>query len=300
MKTWKKAVFVSLALAGSAGVYGTARFHLQRYSPQCDQLPGVCVYGNKDPQSASVSIHRRQDGAVIRTLEVCDSGCSALSATYKDENARLPQAISFGQDESCSVDAPVQVALSPRGTLVPRGCYGGSVLPGSVGELGRKFSDVYNRRGSERYLAPYIGLKEIFISPRPIELRCAEAPPPQPSTLCSDGNRRMIEAEELACGTERRLSEIEPGERGFALCRVRQARRDLAQAMGDSSVQVLSGRRLRDEVFRADLTLRDIEGHEPQSPQSGFSRAWDLLFGAAFIAAIALAIRKALKKAKPS
>lgn len=301
MRSWKKAVFVGLAFAGCAGAYGTARFHLQRYSPQCEHLPGVCVFGRQDPESASVSIHRMQGGSVIRTLELCYSGCSSLSATYKDDSARVPDSISLGREErySCTEGAPVQVVVSPRRTMVPRGCYGGSVLPGSLGQFGRKLSDFYRADEPERYMAPYMGLREIFSGPRPLELRCADQAEPMQAALCDSG-RAMIEAEELACGMQRRLAEIAGRESGFALCRVQQARRGLAQALDDASPQVLSERRLREEVSKAELTLRDIQDNGPQSPQGGFSRGWDLLFGAGFIAAIALAVRKALKKAKPS
>ena len=302
MTTWKKATLVGLAFATTAGVYGTARFHLQRYTPQCDHLPGLCVYGSSDPESAGVRIERRRDGAVIRTLEICYSDCTSLSAVYKDENSRVPESISLGRNEtySCLAGKPVQLVVSPRNTLVPRGCYGGSVFPSSLDNLKSKAADLYYARDPERYLAPLMGLHEIFSRPRPLELRCAEGASVEAPAICSDSGARRVEAEDLACGMERRLSEIGQLESGFRRCRIQQARRSIVQALGENSPQVLTEGRLREEVFRGNLTLRDTQNREEQQAEGGFSRAWDLLFGAAFIAAIALAIKKALKKARPS
>jgi hypothetical protein len=287
-------------MAVGSGAYGTIRFHAARYSPQCDHLPGVCLYGEANPDSATVRVQRGEGGSVIRTLDVCfDGHCSSVTATYENSEARVPKTLGLGQldRQICTPLSPVQLVVSPRKTLVARRCWGGINFPRDFDHLEGQLGDFLNPRDPERSMAPYMGLREIFRSPRALDLTCPEAQQPQSPQVCRDhlhsqalGGGPLVQAEELACGMESRLAELSQSEPGFDRCRLQQERRELIAAI-EQSGPIVNESRLRERTDIANIAVADIH-NAGQQDASPFWRGWDALFGLAFAGGCIYALRK--------
>ncbi|HSB46781.1 MAG TPA: hypothetical protein VLD37_02120 [Candidatus Bilamarchaeum sp.] len=300
MRTRSKALLFTAAMAVGSGAYGTIRFHAARYSPQCDHLPGVCVYGSENPDSAAVRTQAGEAGSVIRTLDLCfGNRCSSATATYENPEARVPKTVGLGQldRQICGVSGPVQIVVSPRRTLVARGCWGGVNFPRDVDHFKRQLGDFIHPRDPERYLAPYMGLKEIFRAPSILTLPCRDSPQPESPQLCRDrahpqaaGGGPLSQAEELACGTERNLAALAQGAQGFQRCALQQERRELIQAIEQSGPATGEGR-LRERSSIANIAVGDAE-RAGQHEAGSFWRGWDVLFLAAFAGGLIYGIRK--------
>jgi hypothetical protein len=306
MKTRGKALLFTAAMTVGTCTYGSVRFHAAKQSPQCDHLPGVCIYGERNPDSAAVRIQRGGNGTLIRTLELCyGSRCSSVTATYENREAKAPRSVGLGQldRQICGFDSPAQLVLSPRNTIVARRCWGGVNFPRDVDHLKQQLWDFVAPRDPERYLAPYMGIREIFRMPRPIELPCAAGPEPQIPTICETGRHAdsrgaaaPVQSEELACGMEIRLLGLAQGESGFRRCRLQQARRELIEAINDTRPGA-SESRLREQTELSNITIGDLHNAGGQDVKT-FWRGWDALFGLAFLGACFYAMRKAYLKVK--
>jgi hypothetical protein len=293
MVTTRRAVLFTAAMLSVSSAYGTLRFHSAKFSPQCDHLPGVCVYGDKEPDSATLRLQKGDGNGLIRTLETCFSGhCSSVSASYENTEAMTPKRIGLGQleDQSCEGGRNFQLKVSPRDTLVARRCFGQLTMPRDYENMMVRLRDIGNPHDPERYLAPYMGLKEIFIKPKPLSLTCPEPKLLESPRLCAEGpgSQKLIQDEELACGMEKRLGELAQSESGFMRCMLNQAREDLVKAIAEGFP---AAGRLKDETERANLTIGDVHKSADQDIKT-FWRGWDALFLLALAGAFAYGVKK--------
>ncbi len=101
MRARTKALLLAAAIGGTA-VYGHYRFHASRYEPQCETIPGVCVYGNA-PVSSAVEI--RVDGRnVTRWLDLTFSGGRATLVGIYEPGQRMPGRVNIRAGEESKVD----------------------------------------------------------------------------------------------------------------------------------------------------------------------------------------------------
>ncbi len=144
MKATKIALAAAAVIAGST-LYGNHRFEVSRYEPQCDHLPGVCVYGTEKPNSG-FSFENKGD-LLVREL---GAARFHINATYQN-NSSSPKSVSIKVPvhTSCEVHGPVQILSNG----LVKGCNG-------------------DWQDSKFYLASLYGLREIFATPEPISLVC--------------------------------------------------------------------------------------------------------------------------------
>ncbi len=309
MRTRTKVLLFAAGLGGLAA-YGNYRFHASRYEPQCETLPGLCVYGMA-PASSSVEICETggfkeicTEGAnITRRLDLAFAGERISLVGIYPPGQRTPSRVNIRASEErnffCDTDGPVQVVVSPTGRFVMKGCREG------LGAL-------------ETYSSAYMGIRDIFARPSPIvpafsPVGKAEEPgicsdifspqptPPQPARRGRRTNRQeepprppIAPIYRELCQTERNLLELSRRVDATDACRLENQRTLLIDRIRYGG----EVRRMNDEIFRSRILAEEIESRPAtvQAPRSYFWKGWDWILGLGVASVFSLVITRFARK----
>lgn len=292
MKATKIALAAAAVIAGST-LYGNHRFEVSRYEPQCDHLPGVCVYGTEKPNL--VSSYVDESDMPVRRLETHGS---TVSVTYRDHNS-FPKLVSTrpsydftSSRVSCEVHGPVQILSNG----LVKGCNG-------------------DWQDSRFYLASLYGLREIFATPKPSSQECKPWKSDETPYFCSKEGA-YITAPQKKVRRHATKPAINPSDQARGeFCETIYQLRKLSQSIGGDSgcligivrAMAVEGPYLSDKsdswfhdtAVRSKALVSYISSpvKTPTAPDP-FWKGWDYVFGAGIISVLGLAISSLFKKKK--
>jgi hypothetical protein len=273
MKTRTKIALTAAAVIASTALYGNIRFNFSRYEPQCEQLPGVTIYG-KPPQISEIQMGdwARSVGPMGVNLRLLYGGKWAdITATY-DGDVKQLRLIGTSYDGNGYSDytphAPLQVVTGILKRPVVKGCW--------------------------RYDAAYLGLREIFETPKFIAVNVANAHLPSlpPRHYRPKWGGRDNEPRQLY-DTLRVLSQKL---HGYAQWRAKMAGERLASELNSKK----PGTYLKIYNEEARALISEIESMRPPPAGKPFWRGWDILFGAGIASMLGLFVSGLFKRNKPA
>lgn len=316
MKAKTKFKLCALTLAIATPLYGYHRFHSSRYSPQCDQIPNVCVYGDKKPTSSNAFANESK-----QSLSICEGEkCRHVNAEYSDKTTTviLPEQNgmrcvageqdAFVKDKVIKVPGKIQIVQAPFDTWIVKGCKSETPGPWYV----KLWEDYASRYTLE---APLMGLKEMFSSPKPLDLSCSKthetrmettyackdflaskmSPPSQSqkkgSVPFTQPDFKDMGAEwQEGCSKVEKLEKVsDNGKDGDVKCRAEEARERLIRALKGQKGYVLP-----QEITNSDAVLKQDDA--PEAYLRRYWKGWDYLFMAGFVGVIVLTLQSYIRK----
>jgi len=282
MRTSTKLFLLSVSVM--AVPYANHRFHSSRYAPQCDHLPGICVYGRQESMWGSVRVYKNDD-SVGRGLNICNEGrCFNITGIYSNQQSSLVKLL-FGDlyhdnTKTCEVSEPVQVLIDGQ-DLIVKGCNS------SLDEYGF-------------YAAALASLKDAIETPKPLVLDCKRDVPrrelpkycdsqPQKKTKTKQPPPAVFSpVEKAGCDVARRLIESES----------KNNQNCIVSKQADALLYELDERRyIAEQTANSEAVLYDLSHPAPSSstPESKWDN-WDWMFWGGILGAMGLKILMAFKK----
>jgi hypothetical protein len=271
MKLKRRVLAFSIAAITTSLLYGNCRFNHRRYEPQCDHIPGVCVYSRKTPYSAKLD--------TPMSLTSTNQRSRRINITYGKENISIEGRYYKGRSEPSQLlisgshryncEYPLQITIDALG------------LP------------LVNCR--EEYQAslfnPITGIIDIIKTPEPVSIECI--PTKQLGIATHERCRNYLDFEtdqmgEL-CRVEHDLIDLSLEKEGVDRCRINNERADIIEFL--DNVDGVDEETIREKTEHGQALIEEMGFRSEDTAVGGFSRIWDLLFGGGLLAGLLLFLR---------
>jgi len=266
MRARTKIALVAAAAIASSALYGNLRFNFSRYEPQYEQLPHLSIYG-KSPQESDIrrGYSSFDPGLPQITLRLrYEKKWKIVRAVYPVDEKRL-NSIFIGNDET-RLKPPLQLVVGPLNALVMKGSWGCE--------------------------AAYLGLKEIFETPKPMVIDIPNEHlmplPPGHGKLSRKAARFDKEIRELYDS----LATLSQKIQGYDQWKVHMAGKLLARELEKPSDL------LGLELEEIQQSLKEMGNRQPPEVAKPFWKGWDYMFGAAIVGMLGLCALSLFKKYK--
>jgi hypothetical protein len=271
MKTRTRIVLATAAVIASSALYGNLRFNFSRYEPQYEHLPGVTLYG-KTPQASELQVGTAASyaGPMGVTLRLHYNGRWTDIQGIYGFDLKQPHLINTNVNgknyADCKPYAPVQVVAGILNRPVVKGSWG--------------------------YEAAYLGLREIFETPKPviIDISDAHLPPLPPRHYRPNWGGRDKEPRRLYDS----LAVLSRKLQGYAQWDVAMTGRRIATELDSKK----PGASLKYYNKEARELISEAKSMRRQTAGKPFWRGWDVLFGAGIVGMMGLFISGLFKRNK--
>ena len=271
MKARTKIALATAAVIASSALYGNLRFNSSRYEPQCEHLPGITLYGTA-PKASELQVGTAASyaGPMGVTLRLHYNGrWTDIQGIYGFDLKQLHLIntnVNGKNYADCKPYAPVQVVVGILNRPVVKGSWG--------------------------YEAAYLGLREIFETPKPviIDISDAHLPPLPPRHYRPNWGGRDKEPRRLYDS----LAVLSRKLQGYAQWDVAMTGRRIATELDSKK----PGASLKYYNKEARELISEAKSMRRQTAEKPFWRGWDVLFGAGIVGMMGLFISGLFKRNK--